>query len=299
MTHLITGLSGFVGSHCADRLPQARGLVLDGKAIDIRDRGGVLAAVDALRPERVIHLAAQSFVPTSFDNPAETIEINVLGTLNLLQALRETGFKGRFLFVGTADLYGAVPEAELPVDEERALRPRNPYAVSKVAAEALCYQWSQTEKFDVVMARPFNHIGPRQAPHFAASDFARQIVRISLGQAAPELVVGDIDVTRDFTDVRDVVRAYESLLDHGRSGEVYNVCSGVEHSLRDLVDSLQRLAGIDCRLVTDPARMRKAEQRRMRGSAAKLKTATGWTPSIEFDRTLQDMLTHWTSKEKK
>ncbi|OCB03890.1 NAD-dependent dehydratase, partial [Acidithiobacillus ferrivorans] len=223
----------------------------------------------------------------------ETFDINFYGTLNLLEALQSIGFRGRMLFVGSGDTYGQVPEAALPVREGHPLHPRNPYAVSKVAAEALCYQWSQTSGFEIVMARPFNHIGPGQSPRFAITDFARQITEIRLGQRPPVLQVGDIDVTRDFTDVRDVERAYALLLEKGRNGGVYNVCSGREHSIRELLQRLIALAGVVVRIDQVPARLRPAEQRRMVASFEALHRDTGWQPLIPIEQSLQDLLNDW------
>ncbi|MBG9388876.1 GDP-mannose 4,6-dehydratase [Caenimonas aquaedulcis] len=297
MPILVTGLSGFVGSHFGSRVPGAVDLLDGARAADIRRRDEVVRAVAQARPDAVLHLAAQAAVPASFDDPAETYDTNFEGTLNLLMALRESGFRGRMLFVGSADIYGTVPEAELPITEGRPSRPLNPYAVSKVAAEALCYQWSQAGPFEIVMARPFNHIGPRQSPQFAVSDFARQIAAGRRGRGPGKLVVGDIDTTRDFTDVRDIVRAYELLLKHGRNGEAYNVCSGVERSVRDVIAAMLAAAGADMPLEVDAHRLRKIEQRRMLGSFAKLQADTGWRPEIPFGQTLADTLNYWDEKE--
>ncbi|WP_298172576.1 GDP-mannose 4,6-dehydratase, partial [Acidithiobacillus sp.] len=190
-------------------------------------------------------------------------------------------------------IYGQVAEAALPVREDHPLHPRNPYAVSKVAAEALCYQWSQTSGFAIIMVRPFNHIGPGQSPRFAIADFAKQVMEIRLGRRAPVLQVGDIDVTRDFTDVRDVVRAYGLLLEQGRNGAVYNVCSGREYDIRDLLRRLMVLAGVDARMEQDQARLRPAEQRRMVASFEALHRDTGWQPAITIEQSLQDLLNDW------
>ncbi|OCX71426.1 NAD-dependent dehydratase, partial [Acidithiobacillus thiooxidans] len=251
------------------------------------------AAVAAIRPDAVLHLAAQSFVPASFENPHETFDINLYGTLNLLEALQAAAFRGRMIFVGSGDTYGQVPEAALPVREDHPLHPRNPYAVSKVAAEALCYQWSQTSSFEIVMVRPFNHIGPGQSPRFAIADFARQVTEIRLDRREPVLQVGDIDVTRDFTDVRDVVRAYALLLEKGRNGGIYNVCSGREYRIRDLLRQLLALAGIEATIEQDPVRLRRAEQRRMVASFDLLHQDTGWQPAIPMEESLQDLLNDW------
>jgi GDP-4-dehydro-6-deoxy-D-mannose reductase len=290
---LVTGDQGFVGNHALAQIPATFGLSDSVPHIDIRDKAALVACLNANPPEAVLHLAALSFVPDSFKAPEATYEVNFLGTLRLLEALAETGFKGRFLFVSTGDAYGMLAAESLPVSETLPLRPRNPYAVSKVAAEALCYQWSQTGPFEVVMARPFNHIGAGQAPTFAISDFARQIAEISAGQRSPVLKVGNIDVTRDFTDVKDVLKAYELLLSNGRNGEVYNVCSGVERSVRSLVERLLELAGVKAEIQNDPTRFRPSDQPRVCGDHAKLSRDTGWQPEVPMEETLLNLYRYW------
>lgn len=272
-------------------------LACDGRPVDLGDPERVSAAVAQVRPQNVIHLAAQSSVGLAIQDPVATYRTNFNGTLNLLMALRKHGFTGRMLYVGSGDVYGSVPEEKLPVAEDQPLRPRNPYAVSKVAAEALCYQWSQTGPFEIVMARPFNHIGPGQSPMFAVSHFARQIVARQAGRAAARLQVGDIDVTRDFTDVRDIVRAYTALLRGGRNGEAYNVCCGLERSLRQVIEALCEVCGVRIELEVTPDRLRPSEQRRMRGSFAKLHADTGWEPAIPFDQTLRDIVEYWMQED--
>jgi GDP-4-dehydro-6-deoxy-D-mannose reductase len=296
MSVLVTGLSGFVGSHCARQM-EAVDLSDGGEWVDLRDADRVRRAVRAAAPRAVIHLAAQSAVPASFENPRLTYEINFLGTLNLLEALRDSGFEGTLLYVGSADIYGAVPELQLPIAEQCPVRPLNPYAVSKAAAEAMCYQWSRSAPFRIVAARPFNHIGAGQSAQFAVSDFARQIAAFRRGTGPARLWVGDIDTTRDFTDVRDIVRAYALLLQSGRNGEAYNVCSGVERSLRDVIGAMLAVAGVEMAIEVDERRLRKVEQRRMCGSFAKLNADTGWTPEIPFERTLIDTLDYWDKED--
>jgi GDP-4-dehydro-6-deoxy-D-mannose reductase len=295
---LVTGKHGFVGGTVTRMVsddPQLRDWqLLDAPdALDLRDPRDAAALVGPSPPDAVIHLAAQSFVPDALRDPATTLQINILGTLNLLQALKGVGFGGRFLYVGTGDIYGLVPEAALPVPETYPAVPRNPYSVSKLAAEALCRQWSITESLDVVLARPFNHIGRGQSERFVASDFARQIVAVRQRTRPPVLRVGDLDVTRDFTDVRDVVRAYFALLDRGASGEIYNVCSGEERSIRSIVERLAALAGVEIALEPQAVRLRKAEQRRMRGDPAKIRAATGWKATTPLDDSLAAMLEYW------
>ena len=290
---LLTGASGFVGTHI---MASAKSGFADWELVpapgkwDIRDVEAVAGVVRAVRPDAVLHLAAQSFVPRSFEAPAETFDINLGGTLRLLEALRDSGFAGRLLYVSSADIYGAVPEAGLPVDESRWPEPRSPYGVSKFAAEQLCLQWCRTEGMDVVIARPFNHVGPGQDPRFVLPALARQVSAIAQGRQPAVLEVGDIDTTRDFTDVRDVVAAYAALLAQGHRGATYVIGSGVERRLRDILVQMCGIAGIAPEIRQDPARMRPAEQRRMVADAGRLRADTGWAPAIAFEQTLHDIL---------
>jgi len=293
---LVTGDSGFVGQHVLASWPGAVGLSALGPAMDVRDQAALVAGLHRLQPRAVLHLAARSFVPDSFRAPELTFEVNVMGTLRLLQALAETGFAGRFLFVGSSDAYGLVPQDALPITEERALRPRNPYAASKAAAEALCFQWSQCGPFEVLMARPFNHIGPGQSAEFVMSDFARQVARVAAGQQAPVLEVGNLAATRDFLSVLDVVRAYALVLTDGHKSEIYNVCSGSECSVQSLLMRLLALSGVEVEIRVDSARFRPADQPRMCGSFAKLHQHTGWQPQQSLDQTLLDMFRFWEKK---
>jgi GDP-4-dehydro-6-deoxy-D-mannose reductase len=266
------------------------------RLLDIRDAALVRSAIHSIRPEAVIHLAAQSFVPRSFADPLETFHINFLGTYNLLTALKTCGFRGRFLYVGTGDIYGAVESSLLPITENYLPKPRNPYAVSKLAAEALCFQWSQTENLDIVMVRPFNHIGPGQDPDFVVSGLAKQVAEVRRGLRPPIIELGELDVTRDFTDVRDVVAAYKLLLDRGRRGEIYNICSGAETSIRSVLQMLVTLAGVQVEAKSDPKRVRPTEQRRICGSFQKLNTEVGWKPIHTIEESLKDMLEYWDSQ---
>lgn len=290
-TLLITGASGFVGrvamAHFADSeqyVPVAL------PALDLRDAAAVHAAVAGILPHAVLHLAAQSFVPRSFEAPQETFDINLLGTLNLLQALRAANFAGTFLYVSSGDIYGRVPEDELPVTEARFPEPRSPYAVSKFAAEQLCLQWHRTEGWDVKIARPFNHVGPGQDPLFVLPAFARQVIAIAQGRQSPVIDVGDIDTTRDFTDVRDVVAAYDAILARGRAGATYLIGSGTERRVRDLLSMMCTLEGITPEIRQDAARLRPAEQRRMVADASLLRRDTGWEPQHAIATTLNDIL---------
>lgn len=297
---LVTGLNGFVGGHLQALLAtMADGAwqLLVSKPHDLLDSASLDAWLQDDCPDAVIHLAGQTFVPEAFRDPAQTIKVNLLGTLNLLQALKRRGFGGTFLYVSSGDIYGQVDEVNLPINESLAPRPRNPYAVSKVAAELLCQQWSYSEPWRIIVARPFNHIGPGQGEAFVIPSIARQLIRVRQGLQANQLEVGDVDVTRDFLDVRDVLHAYLALLEHGRNGEVYNVCSGVEQRVRDLIAQLATLAGVEVELVQDASRLRLSEQRRVVGCSKKLQKETGWKPGVSITETLQSVLSDWAARE--
>ena len=298
---LVTGVHGFVGRTLARMVesePRLAGWQLQDAppTADLRNPDDAALLVGRNPPDAVIHLAAQSWVPDAFRDPAQTLATNVLGTLHLLQALRAASFRGRVVYVGTGDVYGLVAEDALPVSEDFVPVPRNPYAVSKFAAEALCRQWTITESMDIVLARPFNHIGPGQSERFVVSDFARQVAEIRCGLREAVVRAGDIDVTRDFTDVRDVVHAYFALLASGVTGATYNVCSGRERSIRMILDRLAEIAGVTITVEIEAARLRRAEQRRMRGDAGKIRAATGWEAATPLDASLAAMLEHWESE---
>jgi GDP-4-dehydro-6-deoxy-D-mannose reductase len=297
----VTGSSGFVGQHFATWAQNSsEWRVLAAPAdFDLRDANGVMSAIAALPAcDAVLHLAAQSNVPQSFSDPAATFDINFQGTLRLLLALRANDFHGRFIHVGTADAYGLVPESELPVREERALKPRNPYAVSKMAAEALVYQWTQSEGLNAVMVRPFNHIGPGQDERFAVAAFARQVAEIALGRREARIAVGDLGVSRDFTDVRDVVGAYGKLLTRGAPGSIYNIGSGHETCLSEILDRLIAVAGIEAEIIVETARLRPSEQRRMVADPSYAREAIDWQPRIQLEQTLKDIYSDWKERLK-
>lgn len=295
---LATGHLGFVGTALREFLQ----LHDDGpvswcplqRESDLLEPAQMRQMIEEHRPDWVIHLAAQSHVPQSWSDPAHTLQVNVCGTANLLDALDKAGFRGRLLYVSSADVYGTVEPARLPITEEAPLAPRSPYASSKAAAEVLCRQWALTRQLDVVIARPFNHTGAGQRPEFVLPGFARDIAAIKLGRQAPQLLAGDLDVRRDFLDVRDVVNAYLALLARGHGGETYNVCSGREVHLGDALRTLIAMAHVQAQIAVDPARFRPAEQRRVLGSHAKISADTGWEPRIPLDETLRQLLDYWT-----
>lgn len=293
---LVTGLSGFVGQQLQQHPQIATWHLLDNNRLELLDPASLTEMLQKDRPDAVIHLAGQTFVPEAFRAPQQTFEVNLLGTLNLLQALKQSGFCGSFLYVSSGDVYGQVNEEDLPIRETLLPRPRNPYAVSKVAAELLCLQWSYLEPWRIMVARPFNHIGPGQRSDFVIPGVARQLARIRLGLQAPRIEVGDVDVTRDFLDVRDVLDAYFHLLDRGRNGEIYNVCSGMEYRVRDLIEQMVNIAGVEVELVQDPARLRPSEQRRVAGSSWKLQQQIGWKSGISITETLKSVLSDWEAR---
>ena len=309
MRILVTGIAGFLGKHLVEawrkQLPDLEiwGVVREQQGNDLSSvrlvRGDLRDAEVVRRLCRqhtfdwVIHLAAQSFVPEAFANPRATWETNLGGTFHVLEALRENNFAGRFLFSGSVVQYGKVNETSLPIKESQPFHPRDPYGASKAAAELLCYQYSQSYGFDVVLARAFNHIGPRQSPRFAVSDFARQIARIELGLQDPVLMVGNLDVTRDFLDVHEVVGAYRCLLERGRTGEAYNVCSGQEVRLIDLVETLVEFSSKRIEITVDPARIRQVDILRMQGNHEKLTRDTSWRPKKDLRDTLKEVFLYW------
>lgn len=292
---LVTGATGFVGAHLlaaieAGRFGAYREAIVLPAGLDLRDADQLATFVAAQRPDAVIHLAAQSFVPRAIAEPRETYEINVIGTLNLIQALDAAAIAGRLLLISSGDVYGRVEESELPVGPATLARPGNPYASSKLAAEELCLQWARRTGADVVVARPFNHIGPGQSDRFVVSSLADQVVAIQRGQRPAVIEVGDIDATRDFTDVRDVVSAYAALLAGGQQQTRYIVASGVERSVAQVLQRMLALAQVEAEVRVDPARLRRAEQRRMVGDPSATTLDTGWRPQIDFDQTLTDIL---------
>lgn len=263
---------------------------------DILDGEALQAELRQCQPDIVLHLAAQSHVPTSFREPELTARVNFDGTRSLLTALDQSGFAGALVFVGSGDMYGLAPETSLPIRETQALRPRNPYAASKVAAEAWCMQHSLHCQYRIVMARAFNHIGRGQNAQFVLPAMAEQLVAIERGQRPPILETGDLDVTRDFTNVSDVLDAYLALAEKGVSGEVYNVCSGLEYRVRDLVAQMIVMTGLNIKLQNDPARFRKAEQTRVVGDNSKLRADTGWAPKVDIAASLAEILDDWRAR---
>jgi GDP-4-dehydro-6-deoxy-D-mannose reductase len=306
---LITGVSGFAGSHLADYLlakadaaTEVWGCDLSGArrsylspnvrllAADLRDPLAVREVIEQSRPERIFHLAGQAFVGDSWSHPWETIETNLRSQVNLLEAVVGCGLRPRILVVGSADEYGRMDASGEPIDESRPLRPDSPYSVSKVGQDLLGLQYFLSYGLPVVRVRPFNHIGPRQSRKFVAAGFAAQIAAIEAGQQLPVMQVGNLAARRDFTDVRDMVRAYAMVLEQGQAGEVYNIGSGESRRIQDLLDMLLSLARTPIQVETDPARLRPNDLPDLVCDAGQLRQATGWRPELTLEQTLSDLL---------
>ena len=302
---IVTGATGFVGSHVLDRLADRAPLVawyrqggtrpdparhLDWRPVDLTDGESVARALDEVEPAQIFHLAGAPNIATSWRSALSHLKINALGTHYLLDAVRRSGLPCRVLVVSSGQIYQPSDE---PLDEDAPLVPPSPYGFSKLAADLLALDAARQEGLDVVVARPFNHAGPRQAPEFAVSSFARQIARIEAGLVPPELAVGNLNARRDITDVRDVADAYVRLMDNGVAGRAYNICSGRAWRMRDLLDELlhQSPVRIDVRLDTD--RLRPHDVPIVQGDATRMRAELGWIPTIGVEQTLADTLEWW------
>jgi GDP-4-dehydro-6-deoxy-D-mannose reductase len=305
---LVTGAAGFVGSHLLDVLAEERtetyGMVLPGTSLapraraievvaDMNDRMAADRAVDEVAPEAIVHLAGQPSVHRSWDDPAATLQTNILGIVNLLDAARRRGLRPVVLVVGSAEEYGLIDPSQTPLKETAPLRPSSPYAVSKVAQGALARLYGPAGGMRVVLTRTFPHTGPGRGEDFAESSFARQIAESEAGLAPPVLSVGNLEAVRDFTDVRDVVRAYRALLEAGEGGEAYNVCRGRGWRIGEMLEML--LARSDARpeVRVDRSRLRPSDIPVLVGDSSKLRRATGWEPRIPLEQTLGDLLEDW------
>ncbi len=310
MRALITGITGFAGGHLAQVLQErgdkvygvdirpAAGLAhLDDRitsyTADLNDADRVFDLVADIHPDAIYHLAGQPFVPTSWQDPWGTIENNIRPQLNILQAIVKQSQKTRLLIVASNQVYGKVSSGQLPVHEETPFRPENPYGVSKVAQDMLALQYHISHHTDVLRIRAFNHIGPRQNPHFVSSSFAKQIAEIEAGLVEPVMQVGNLEAKRDFTDVVDVMRAYALLVEHGQSGEAYNVGTGEAHSIQYLLGVLLSYSSVEIKIERDPDRMRPSDVPVLFADNHKLRAATGWEPVYSFEESLKRVLDYW------
>lgn len=306
MRILITGITGFVGSHLSDFLSVRTDLEVHGlarrpkpagrarvHACDIADAARLDRVVRSIRPDRVFHLAAQAAVPASWENPVGTFEQNVCGTLNLLDAVRRHCPAALVSLTGSAHEYGIPPKGVRFIDESVPMNPMSPYAVSKIAQDRLADLYVRRYRLQIVRTRGFNQIGPRQSADFVAASLARQVALIEAGKQAPRILVGNLTAVRDYTDVRDMARAYWLALEKGKPGEAYNIATGRGHSVRDLLDRYLEMSRVKISVKKDPARVRSQDLPRLVGNPRKFTARTGWKPAIPFEDSLRDILNDW------
>jgi GDP-4-dehydro-6-deoxy-D-mannose reductase len=319
MRVLITGITGFVGSHLADYCLTKPNVEVYGTIrwrskrenishiedkinlheCDIKDAVSVQNMLKKVKPNYIFHLAAQSFVPTSWHAPAETLNTNIIGEVNLFEAVRDLGLDPIIQVTGSSEEYGLVDEKELPITEENTLRPLSPYAVSKIAQDFLGYQYYKSYGIRVIRTRAFNHTGPRRGEVFVVSNFAKQIAEIEAKIKEPVIKVGNLKSKRDFTDVRDMVKAYWLAVENCEPGEVYNISSGKATSIKEILNKLIKMSEVEISVAKDPERMRPSDVNVLVGDSTKFREITGWKPEIPFQKTLEDTLNYWREKVKR
>lgn len=314
MRVLITGITGFAGSHLAEYILSSHpgvevfGIVrwrsrmdnilpiqdkIELREADLKDMVSLRSVLAEVKPDRIFHLAAQSFVPTSWKCPAETFAINAIGEINLFEAMLALNQTPKIQIAGSSEEYGQVFSNEIPMKETNPLRPLSPYAVSKVAQDLLAFQYHKSYAVRAVRTRGFNHTGPRRGDVFVTSSFAKQIAEIEQKKRPPVIHVGNLEAKRDFTDVRDMVRAYWLSLEKGVEGEVYNIGSGQAYSMQEVLDLLMSLSRSKMEIEVDPARLRPSDVPVLLSDSSKFRTLTGWRPMIPFKQTILDLLNYW------
>lgn len=311
---LITGITGFAGSHLSELLlslghevwgttrPRSRTDNIDKikhklhlEDADLLDSHSLYSIVAKIKPDYIFHLAAQSFVQSSWASPANTMELNIVGTVHLFEAVRRAKINPTIQIACSSEEYGLVYSNELPIKETNPLRPQSPYAVSKVAMDYLGYQYNQSYGMKIVRTRGFNHTGPRRGDVFVTSNFAKQIAEIEKDKKPPVIEVGNLEAQRDWTDVRDMVSGYYLSVEKGEGGEVYNICSEKTVKVGDMLDLLLSMTKwknkID--ITEDESRMRPSDVPILLGDCSKFRKVTGWKPEIPFERTMKDLLNYW------
>lgn len=311
---LVTGASGFAGSHLLDYLVENKKENLFGTyysdkglenleknknkinltKVDLTDENQTKDLIEKIKPDEIYHLAAFASAAVSFSSPSKTVINNISSQINILEAVKNSNLKTtKILIISSAEVYGDVKPADLPIDEDTSFNPTNPYAVSKLAQDFLGRQYFMADNLKVIIARPFNHIGPRQSPDFVVSSFAKKIVEIEKGKREPVLPVGNLEAKRDFTDVRDIVKAYALLMDKGIPGDAYNIGSGVSYKISDILDRLLSYSNAKVSIKSDKSLFRPIDNPNLICDYSKLKNLTGWNPEIVIEKTLKDTLDYW------
>ncbi|MBP9814435.1 GDP-mannose 4,6-dehydratase [Candidatus Woesebacteria bacterium] len=309
---LITGIAGFVGSHMAELL-LSQGFEVWGMSrprskmdhiesiksqlhledADLLDSHSLYTTLNKIKPDYIFHLAAQSFVPTSWGSPAVTLEVNIVGSANVFEAVRQVGIDPVIQIACSSEEYGMVYENEVPIKETNPLRPLSPYAVSKLAMDYLGYQYFESYGMKIIRTRGFNHTGPRRGDTFAESTFAKQIALIEKGKQEPVIYVGNLEAQRDYTDVRDMVRAYLLAVEKCDPGEVYNIATGHAIKIEDVLKMMLAMSTVKVEIKQDPARMRPSDVPILIGDTKKFQEKTGWKAEIPFEKTAADLLNYW------
>lgn len=309
---LITGIAGFVGSHMAELL-LSEGFEVYGLSrsrskmdhiesiksqlqledADLLDSHSLYTTINKIKPDYIFHLAAQSFVPTSWGSPAVTLEVNIVGSANVFEAVRQVGIDPVIQIACSSEEYGLVYENEIPIKETNPLRPLSPYAVSKLAMDYLGYQYYESYKMRIIRTRGFNHTGPRRGDTFAESTFAKQIALIEKGKQEPVIYVGNLEASRDYTDVRDMVKAYLLAVEKCDPGEVYNISTGTTIKIADVLKMMLGMSKVKVEIKEDPKRMRPSDVPILIGDNSKFVEKTGWKPEVPFTKTAEDLLNYW------
>lgn len=303
---LVIGAAGFVGSYLINEM-QANGMEtyatkqahevkkLDTTVydLDILDKDAITALLFEVQPDYIFHLAAQSSVGLAWKDPMLTVDVNIKGSINVMDAVRELFYKPRVLLIGSGEEYGHISPGETPIGEENALRPGNIYAATKVCQNMIANIYSKAYDMELMMVRAFNHIGPEQAPTFVVSDFCKQVAEIEKGVREPVMRVGNLGAKRDFTDVRDVVRAYVKLVSMGQAGETYNVGSGNAKEIRQILDMIIAMSDRDIRVEIDPNKIRPVDVPIIEADITKINRLTGWKPQIPLEQTIRETLDYW------
>ncbi len=311
MKALITGISGFAGSFLAELLLE-NGYDVHGthvsdnvnninsikksiqlKKLNLLNKQDVEHYIFSTPFDVIFHLAALTSPAESFNEPFKVFANNISGQINLLEAVRLSSFSPRILITSSAEVYGLVQDKDLPIDEKTELRPASPYAVSKIAQDYLGFQYFLSFGMDIVRVRPFNHVGPRQSSQFVVASFAQQIAQIEKNHGEKTLKVGNLEAKRDFTDVRDMVRAYLQLSEKGKAGDVYNIGSGKSHKISEILDMLLSYSDEHITIEVDPGRMRPSDVSNIRANNRKIEDETSWKPEVSLEKTLLDTLNYW------